>query len=181
MFTFLLFTDQSGQWYIPGLDAATKPTAHTPSGLIMTSFWSFITAKPFSSIKGDYVRLENAKVEKNGRANEPEEECATRRVLNVCINIVILSAVALACVFIGYNLRPPPDSCSRGSDHGTYEQGRLWSRTLNLVDFMTPPGNVKYPMVYNLTYTRERTDETNAAWDAMFPSESFDVVISWAF
>ncbi|MDI1485618.1 MAG: hypothetical protein OHK93_003807 [Ramalina farinacea] len=41
---------------------------------------------------------------------------------------------------------------------------------LNFADFMTPPGNVRYPMVYNLTYTREPTDETNAAWDAMFPT-----------
>ena len=49
---------------------------------------------------------------------------------------------------------------------------------LNFVDFMTPPGNVRYPMVYNLTYTREPTDETNAAWDAMFPSKSFDFSIS---
>ena len=83
-----------------------------------------MTAKPFSSIKGDYVRLENAKVENNAQANEPEEECATRRVLNICINVVILLAVALACGSIGYNLRSPSDSCSRGSDHGMYERER---------------------------------------------------------
>lgn len=40
---------------------------------------------------------------------------------------------------------------------------------LTYIDFLATPGDIKYPMTYNRTFSKEPSAETNTAWDSLFP------------
>ena len=87
--------------------------------------------------------------------------------------VVLLAAfIALSSGTLGFFLGRNHEFLSNSTDKdGTSPQYDSFNAQLTLPDFLPPSGNIDYPMIYNITYTKEPTPETNAAWNAMFPSQ----------